>query len=427
MQFEDLYLEYEVLDGLEAMNFTEATPIQEATIPLLLDGYDVIACAQTGTGKTAAYLLPIINRLSRGECPPHKVNALIMVPTRELAIQIEQQLDGFSYFLPISSVSIYGGTDGITFAQQERGLKEGVDIVIATPGRLISILNLQDVDLSEVSYFVLDEADRMLDMGFMDDILQINARIRVDCQRVLFSATMPDKIRRFARTILHEPREVEIAVSRPPESILQQVYICYEGQKMQLLEHFFSTHKVERSILFCSSKLKCREVEQHVKCLGIKSAQMHSDLEQSERECVMRSFRSGDVDLLIATDIVARGIDIDNIHLVINYDVPRDAEDYVHRIGRTARGGNGHGWAITLVGEKEQVDWSRIERLLGREIERLFIPSHIGELPTYEPEKLGVKRRRNGARRTSSTPPKGKEHRKSSTFNKKHQRNKTQK
>ena len=349
MQFEDFDLEYEVLDGLEAMNFYEATPVQEVTIPLLLEGYDMIACAQTGTGKTAAYLLPILNKLCRGEAPEHKVNAVIMVPTRELALQIEQQLDGFSYFMPVSSVAIYGGTDGITFAQQQRGLTEGVDIVIATPGRLISMLNLKNVDLSEVSYFVLDEADRMLDMGFMEDILQIKAELPKSCQTVMFSATMPPKIKKFAKSILHEPREVELAISKPPTTIVQQAYICYEGQKVDLLAHYFSMNSPERSIVFCSSKLKCKEVARRVHKLGIKSGQMHSDLSQEAREEVMKDFKNGNIDLLIATDIVARGIDIDNIRIVMNFDIPHDPEDYVHRIGRTARGGNDEGLAVTLV------------------------------------------------------------------------------
>lgn len=388
MRFEDLDLEYEVLDGLDAMNFDEATPIQEATIPILLEGHDLIACAQTGTGKTAAFLLPILNRLVRGECPEEKVNALIMVPTRELALQIEQQLEGFSYFMPVSSTAVYGGTDGIAFAQQQRGLSEGADIIIATPGRLLALLNLQkEADLSEVSYFVLDEADRMLDMGFMEDILQIRTMLPQSCQTVMFSATMPPKIKRFAKTILHNPREVEIAISRPPESIIQQVYICYERQKIDLLTHFFGERSPERSIVFCSSKLKCKEVERHLRKLGINTAQMHSDLEQSEREQVMRAFKAGTIDLLIATDIVARGIDIDNIRIVVNYDMPHDPEDYVHRIGRTARGTNDQGQAVTLVGVEEQSDFAKIEDFLGRSLERLVVPEALGEAPAYEPKR----------------------------------------
>lgn len=391
MRFEDLDLEYEVLDGLEAMHFDETTPIQAATIPLLLEGRDMIACAQTGTGKTAAYLLPILNRLSRGECPEDKINAIIMAPTRELAVQIEQQIDGFSYFLPVSAAAIYGGTDGIAFAQQQRGLNQGVDIVIATPGRLISMLNLGQADLSEVSYFVLDEADRMLDMGFMDDILQIHSHLPKTVQTVMFSATMPPKIKKFAKTILRNPAEVELAISRPPESIVQQVYICYEGQKIDLLAQFFANHSAERSIVFCSSKQKCKEVERRLNKLGINTAQMHSDLEQGEREVVMKAFKAGSIELLIATDIVARGIDIDNIRIVVNYDMPHDPEDYVHRIGRTARGGNEEGLALTLVGEAEQDDFATIERFLARELERLPIPAELGEAPEYKPRKAKMR------------------------------------
>lgn len=414
MQFEDFDLEYEVLDGLEAMNFYEATPVQEATIPLLLEGYDMIACAQTGTGKTAAYLLPILNKLCRGEAPEHKVNAVIMVPTRELALQIEQQLDGFSYFMPVSSVAIYGGTDGITFAQQQRGLTEGVDIVIATPGRLISMLNLKNVDLSEVSYFVLDEADRMLDMGFMEDILQIKAELPKSCQTVMFSATMPPKIKKFAKSILHEPREVELAISKPPTTIVQQAYICYEGQKVDLLAHYFSMNSPERSIVFCSSKLKCKEVARRVHKLGIKSGQMHSDLSQEAREEVMKDFKNGNIDLLIATDIVARGIDIDNIRIVMNFDIPHDPEDYVHRIGRTARGGNDEGLAVTLVSEKEQTNFAEIEDFLGYKLEYLPIPEELGAGPEYAPKRKkqggrGFRRnQRKGQSSQSEGTPKGK-------------------
>ncbi len=415
MLFEDFSLEYEVLDGLESMNFIEATPIQEATIPLLLQGKDMIACAQTGTGKTAAYLLPILNKLVQGACTPDKVNALIMVPTRELAVQIEQQLDGFSYFMPISSVSIYGGTDGITFAQQQRGISQGVDIVIATPGRLLALLNVQkDADFSEVSYFVLDEADRMLDMGFMEDIQQIKAMLPNHCQTVMFSATMPAKIKRFAKSILKNPTEVEIAISRPPESIIQQVYICYDKQKVELVANFLMTHQAERNIIFCSSKLKCKEVDRRIQKLGIRTHAMHSDLDQAKREQVMRDFKAGKIDVLVATDIVARGIDIDNIELVINYDLPHDHEDYVHRIGRTARGNNDKGLALTLVGEHEQSGFAELESFLGKEIERLIIPTELGEGPAYTPKQKSHKTRhrsqgnRRTLRRAKSQPRKNK-------------------
>ena len=387
MYFDELDLEDEVLDGLEAMNFFETTPVQEATIPLLLEGRDMIGCAQTGTGKTAAYLLPIINRLSRGEGDPSKVNALIMAPTRELAIQIEQQVEGFSYFLPISSVAIYGGTDGIAWEQQRRGMDKGADIVIATPGRLISLLNLQQADLSGVHYFVLDEADRMLDMGFQEDILQIYKALPEDCQHVMFSATMPPRIKKFAHTILRNPAEVELAISRPPESIVQSAYVCYEAQKVPILTQLFHETPPTRTIIFSSSKLKVKELARTLSKLDIRVEQMHSDLTQEKREEVMRSFKAGTVDLLVATDVVARGIDIDNIRMVINFDIPHDPEDYVHRIGRTARGGNDEGLAITFVSEREQYGFGRIEDFLGREIYKIPVDPSFGPVPSYDPSK----------------------------------------
>lgn len=399
MRFDELDLEDEVLDGLDAMNFQETTPIQEATIPLLLQGRDLIACAQTGTGKTAAYLLPLINRLSRGEFEDDRVNAVIMAPTRELAIQIEQQVEGFSYFLPISSVAIYGGTDGIAWEQQCRGLSLGADIVIATPGRLLSLINLKHADLSAVSYFVLDEADRMLDMGFLDDIKQIYRELPEHCQTLMFSATMPPKIKQLAKTILKDPVEVEIAISRPPETILQSAYICYESQKLPILEQLFTATPPKRSIIFSSSKLKVKELTSIIRRMGIKVAEMHSDLEQTKREQVMRDFKSGAIDLLVATDIVARGIDIDNIRVVINYDIPRDPEDYVHRIGRTARGNNDQGLAITFVSEAEQYEFSKIEDFLRKPIYKLAVPVELGPVPGYNPKVRSA--RSSGGRRSA--------------------------
>ena len=407
MYFDELDLEDEVLDGLEAMNFYETTPVQEATIPLLLEGRDMIGCAQTGTGKTAAYLLPIINRLSRGEGDPEKVNAVIMAPTRELATQIEQQVEGFSYFLPISSVAIYGGTDGITWEQQRRGLAQGADIIIATPGRLLSLINLQHADLSGVSYFVLDEADRMLDMGFQEDILLINKEIPSSSQRVMFSATMPPKIKKFARTILHDPAEVELAISRPPESIIQSAYVCYEAQKLRILTHLFEETPPTRTIIFSSSKMKVKELAAAMSRLSIRVEQMHSDLAQEKREEVMRQFKAGNVDLLVATDVVARGIDIDNIRMVINYDIPHDPEDYVHRIGRTARGGNDEGLAITFVSEKEQPGFGRIEDFLGRVIYKIPVDPAFGPTPDYRPEAR-VRSDRPRGKSTSAHRPRGK-------------------
>lgn len=392
MRFDELNLGDEVLDGLDAMNFFETTPVQAATIPPILEGRDVIACAQTGTGKTAAYLLPILDRLSAGEFASDVVNAVIMAPTRELAQQIDQQVEGFSYFMPVSAVAIYGGTDGVAWEQQRRGMAMGADIVIATPGRLISHLNLGSADLSHVSYFVLDEADRMLDMGFFDDIMQIYKQLPNSCQTVMFSATMPPKIRKLAASILKNPIEVEIAISRPPESIMQSAYICYEAQKLPILRKLFEQSAPKRTIIFASAKLKVRELTSTLRKMGFNVADMHSDLEQSQREQVMRDFKNGYVDVLVATDIVARGIDIDNIRVVINYDIPHDPEDYVHRIGRTARGTNGEGLAITFVSEEEQSDFHKIETFLGKAVYKLPVDPEFGEVPAYEPAKRRPRR-----------------------------------
>ena len=392
MRFDELNLGDEVLDGLDAMNFIETTPVQAATIPPILEGRDVIACAQTGTGKTAAYLLPILDRLSAGEFASDVVNAVIMAPTRELAQQIDQQVEGFSYFMPVSAVAIYGGTDGVAWEQQRRGMAMGADIVIATPGRLISHLNLGSADLSHVSYFVLDEADRMLDMGFFDVIMQIYKQLPSSCQTVMFSATMPPKIRKLAASILRDPIEVEIAISRPPESIMQSAYICYEAQKLPILRKLFEQSAPKRTIIFASAKLKVRELTSTLRKMGFNVADMHSDLEQSQREQVMRDFKNGYVDVLVATDIVARGIDIDNIRVVINYDIPHDPEDYVHRIGRTARGTNGEGLAITFVSEEEQSDFHKIETFLGKSVYKLPVDPEFGEVPAYEPAKRRPRR-----------------------------------
>ncbi len=394
MKFEDLDLEDTVLDGLYAMNFDETTPIQEQTIPIILEGKDLIACAQTGTGKTAAYVLPLINELSKGNHPVDAVNAIIMAPTRELAQQIDQQIEGFSYYLSISAVAVYGGTDGVVWEQQKRGLEKGADIVIATPGRLISYLNMSTVDLSKVSFFILDEADRMLDMGFYEDIMQIYKHLPQTCQVLMFSATMPPKIRQLAKTILKSPEEVQIAISRPPDSIMQTAYICYEPQKVHILDSLFVKNPPKRVLVFSSSKMKVKELTKLLKRKHASVAEIHSDLEQSEREQVLRDFKSGNVEMLIATDVVSRGIDINDIKLVVNYDIPQDAEDYVHRIGRTARGKSGKGLAITFVSVEEQYKFSQIEKFIGKEIYKIPVDISLGESPLYEPEKNNPKKGR---------------------------------
>lgn len=387
MRFDDFDLHDDVLDGLDAMNFEEATPVQAATIPLIIEGHDIIACAQTGTGKTAAYLLPILDKLSTGEYAAEHVNAVIMAPTRELAQQIDQQIQGFSYFLPVSAVAVYGGTDGITWEQQKRGINMGCDIIIATPGRLISMLNVNAANLSEVSFFVLDEADRMLDMGFYEDIMQIHKQLPKNVQTVMFSATMPPKIKKLAELMLHDPKFVNIAISRPPESIIQSAYVCYESQKLPILKHVFEQTPPTRTIIFASSKLKVKELSKTLKQMKFNAAEMHSDLDQVQREQAIRDFKNGYIDVLVATDIVARGIDIDDIKMVINYDIPHDPEDYVHRIGRTARGTNGGGLAITFVSEAEQYDFGKIEQFLEKVIYKIPIDSAFGETPHYNPSK----------------------------------------
>ncbi|NDV45845.1 DEAD/DEAH box helicase [Paludibacter sp. 221] len=391
MNFEELALCEEVLEGLRAMNFKEATPVQEKAIPIILQKKDVIACAQTGTGKTAAFILPLLHNLQTEGQNTDGIKAIIMAPTRELAQQIDMQMEGFSYFLPFSSVAVYGGNDSQAWDVQKRGLQKGADVVIATPGRLLSHINLYKIDFSQVQYFILDEADRMLDMGFYDDIMLIAKQLPKDRQTIMFSATMPPKIRKLAKSILNTPEEIHIAVSRPPESIIQTAFICYENQKSKLVKHLFSTQEPNKVILFSSSKLKVKETTKELRRMGFSVGEMHSDLEQSQREHVMHEFKNNRINILVATDIVSRGIDIDDITLVINYDVPYEVEDYVHRIGRTARAGD-EGMSITFVSVEEQYRFKQIEDFLGKDIYKIPIPEELGEAPQYEPEKHRMKR-----------------------------------
>ena len=386
MRFDELPLCDAVLDGLQAMNFKEATPVQAETIPVILQKRDVIACAQTGTGKTAAFILPLLHNLQAEPHAEDKVNAIIMAPTRELAQQIDQQMEGFSYFTSFSSVAVYGGNDSQAWDVQRRGLQKGADVVIATPGRLLSHINLYDIDFSHVKYFILDEADRMLDMGFFDDIMQVVNRLPKDRQTIMFSATMPPKIRLLAKTILHDPVEVKIAISRPPESIMQTAYICYEAQKQAIIRHLFVGQEANKVIIFSGSKLKVKELFKTFRQMGLSVGEMHSDLDQVQRDHIMHEFKNNRVNILVATDIVSRGIDIDDISLVINYDVPHDAEDYVHRIGRTARA-SAKGMSITFVSEEEQYKFKQIEVFLEKDIYKIPLPAEIGEAPLYEPEK----------------------------------------
>ncbi|WP_303036735.1 DEAD/DEAH box helicase [Duncaniella muris] len=406
MKFDELDLSYDILDALDAMRFDECTPIQEQAIPVILEGRDLIAVAQTGTGKTAAYLLPVIDRLADMPEAKDYVNCIVMSPTRELAQQIDRQMEGFAYYVPVNSVAIYGGTDGAGFAQQQRGLKMGADVVIATPGRLLAHLQMGYVDLSRVSYFILDEADRMLDMGFYDDIMQIVKHLPKDRQTLMFSATMPPKIQQLAKAILNDPAEVKIAVSRPTEKIDQSAFVCHEGQKTGILKHLFRTAHSQRVIIFSSSKIKVKELARELRRCKVKTGEMHSDLDQNVREEVLLDFRAGKIDVLVATDIVARGIDIDDIAMVVNYDVPREAEDYVHRIGRTARA-NADGKAVTLVSAKEQSKFGQIENFLGYEVRKETVPAELGEAPEYNPSRRQSSRGDRRNRKPSRSGGKG--------------------
>lgn len=384
MKFEDTYLNDNILDALYDMRFEDCTPIQEHCIPEILDGHDIIGVAQTGTGKTAAYLLPILSMLDDGGFPKDAINCVIMSPTRELAQQIDQAMQGFGYYLDgVSSVAVYGGNDGSRYDQEMKGMKMGADIIIATPGRLISHIKMGNIDLSRVSFFVLDEADRMLDMGFSEDIMKIVKELPQNVQTIMFSATMPDKIQQLAQTLLHDPVEVKIAVSKPAEKIKQSAYVCYDKQKIGIIKHLFSHDQLKRVIIFSGKKEKVKEMYKELRHININCCQMHSDLTQQERDDVMYEFKSGQKDVLVATDIVARGIDIDDIAMVINYDVPRDCEDYVHRIGRTARADR-DGVAITFVNEKDMPLFNKIESFLEKTIDKNPLPKELGEGPEYK-------------------------------------------
>ena len=377
MLFEDFDLSDDLLDALYAMHFEKCTPIQEKAIPVVLDRHDLIAIAQTGTGKTAAYLLPVIDLLAEVPEADGFVNCLIMAPTRELAQQIERQMDGFSYYLPLSSIAVYGGTDGKEFGRQQRAMKEGADVVIATPGRLQALIQMGGIDLSQVRYFILDEADRMLDMGFYDDIMGIAKLLPAERQTLLFSATMPPKIRKLAENILTDPVEVKIAPSRPVEKIKQSAIFCYDDEKQKILTGILKSRKGERVIVFAASKHGVRDLARDLRRLGIKAAEIHSDLDQEQRDETIRGFRSGRIEVIVATDLLARGIDIDEVMLVVNFDVPREPEDYVHRVGRTARA-NADGEAVTLVGPRDRRAFQRVEATL-----KISIPAE--NRPTSSP------------------------------------------
>lgn len=397
MYFDELDLNDNVLDALYDMRFDTCTPVQEKCIPEILEGHDVLGVAQTGTGKTAAYLLPVLSKLDDGGYPKDAINCVIMSPTRELAQQIDQAMQGFGYYLQdVSSVAVYGGNDGNRYDQELKSLRMGADVVIATPGRLITHISLGNVDLSKVSFFILDEADRMLDMGFSEDINTIASKLPKTCQTIMFSATMPEKIEELAKTLLKDPVEIKLAVSKPAEKIKQEAYVCYETQKMTIIKDIFKAGDMKRVIVFSGSKMKVKQLAAALQQIGINCGAMHSDLEQAERDDVMFKFKSGQFDVLVATDIVARGIDIDDIEMVINYDVPHDTEDYVHRIGRTARA-NRDGRAITFVNEEDQYWFQQIEKFLEKVVEKMPLPEVCGEGPEYI--KLNKPSKRNNGRK----------------------------
>lgn len=412
MKFTDLGLDQRILDSIDAMGYENATPVQQQVMVPILQGKDVIASAQTGTGKTAAFLLPLIHRLLTEKHEVNDINAMIIVPTRELAVQITENLEGLSYFTDVSSIAVYGGGDGQTFSTEKKALTQGVDIVVCTPGRMIAHLNMGYVKLKGLRYLVLDEADRMLDMGFNDDIMRIISFLPKERQNLLFSATMPPKMRDLARKILRDPVEVNIAISKPPEQIVQKAFIVYDAQKMPIIKDMLSSPRFNNIIVFCSKKQQVKQLTALLKKAGLLAEEIHSDLDQSRREQVLLDFRNHKLRILVATDILSRGIDIEDIDLVVNYDVPGDGEDYVHRIGRTARAAT-TGTAFTLVGEQEQHKLAAIESLIGQPVPKGIVPDEFGPTPAYEPRMKGGRsrkppfRNRQGSRSSGNSTGRG--------------------
>ncbi len=386
MSFEAFNFESEILEAINSMGFEKPTPIQEQVIPLILENKDVMACAQTGTGKTAAFVLPILQQIAKN--PQKKNSAIILVPTRELVIQIDEQINGMAYFCNVSSVPIYGGGDGSAWETQRTAVENGVEIIVATPGRLMAHMRFSYVDFSGIKHVILDEADRMLDMGFYDDIMNIISKIPVNRQTLMFSATMPSKIQTLAKGIQKHPQFISIAISKPASGILQAAYVVYDKQKDDLLSHLLVGKEDLKSILiFAGRKSSTKEIARSLKRQKLDATAIHSDLEQKEREEVMLNFRNKRVKILVATDILSRGIDVENIDLVINFDVPSDAEDYVHRIGRTARA-EASGVALTFIGPAEQGLFQRIEQLIETEVRKIPVPAQFGKTPKYEPFKV---------------------------------------
>lgn len=394
MKFTELNLNESLLEAISYMGFENATPIQERAIPAILANKDLIACAQTGTGKTGAFVLPVLNKLVNKA--DTSINTLIIVPTRELAVQIEQQIQGLSYFVSVGSIAIYGGGDGKDWDVQKNALVTGTDIVVATPGKLLSHLKMGYVDFSKIKHLILDEADRMLDMGFSDDLNKIISYLPKQRQTLMFSATMPNSIRELARKILHQPEEITLSISKPAAGVLQFVYLAFETQKEKLVQHILNERKeFDSIIIFTSAKAKVSSIVRGLKRAGFNAKGISSDLEQDQREEVLQGFRSKRTRILVATDVMSRGIDIKEINMVINYDVPHDAEDYVHRIGRTARA-NAKGEAYTLVSDKDMYKLRKIEKLIEAEVPRVDLPTELGVGPEWnaaatKPSKGGKK------------------------------------
>lgn len=384
LRFDEFNFDPQLLEGIEAMGFETATPVQEKAIPPILEGKDVLALAQTGTGKTAAFLLPVISRLL-SENKSGAVKALVVVPTRELAMQIDQQMEGLSYFAPISSAAVYGGGDAQNFVREKNALKKGAEMIICTPGRMIAHLNQQYVDFSQLEYLILDEADRMLDMGFFDDIMRIVSHLPKKRQNLFFAATMPDKMRKLTGKILQNPVEVNIAISKPVDRILQVAYMVHENQKTDLARHVLGNQQIKSALVFCATKSGTKTLARDLKKLPHKVEEIHSDLPQEERQKTLSRFKNREVEILVATDVLSRGIDVENIELILNYDVPGDGEDYIHRIGRTARAAR-DGVAITFVSQQDQKNFYQIEKLMEREVFKASMPEGFEPGPAYQPE-----------------------------------------
>lgn len=399
MTFSELKLHEDVLAGLDAMGFEKPTPIQEAAIPIIVDNHDLIGCAQTGTGKTAAFLLPLMHKIAESGISDEHINTMIICPTRELAVQIDQQLEGLSYFSGITSLPVYGGGDGAGFTREKNALAKGTHIVIGTPGKLISHLNLGYVKVDQLKHLVLDEADRMLDMGFYEDIMKIITFLPKDRQNLLFSATMAPKIRKMAKDIMNDPKEVSFSIAKPSEKITQVAFLTYDSQKIDLVKHLLRFGDIPSLIVFTSRKSKVRDITKALQKQGFNAKGISSDLEQTERESILREFKNKLLPIIVATDVISRGIDVDNIDMIINYDVPNDAADYVHRIGRTARASS-EGEAVTFINEDDQEYFQKIEELIESEVRKVPMPESLGAGPEYNPKKFaGRGNKRNFGKR----------------------------